>query len=513
MLEAQKKAAQKTLRELEKMQEEAKTDELASEIAEVTLQVEELNVELDKLSAEKFQEILSGLQKITGALGNLDGEIGEMFSGISSQIGNLQVVFDSTASKTDKISAGIAAIVDIINMVTSAAAERKRVEQEFYKNQIALAHEYALALNEQLRIQSELSGSGFITDYAGKIEDGFKAMSDATNSYQNALGELAKGKAKIDLSNAINWGNVGKGAAAGAVAGAAVGSIIPVIGTAIGAAAGAIIGGLAGFFGGKKKKNEYAGLTEVFPELVDGAGNLNKELAQTLIDTEQVDENTRQLIQNAIDWADAVEEANKQIREVVVELAGDLGNSLKNAIVGAWKAGEDASVKMFEAASESLGKFVQDLIYSVIFSDIFKGFEDELIQSLSPDGDQDIVDDYDRFMREMQKLYPLYVDSLEAINERAKQYGMDFKSIGGDISKNGLSGAIKGITQEQADVLSGTANAMRVNQVESIEIMRNQLLHLASIDMKIGVSNEHLESIDSKISNNNYNPLRAEGIP
>jgi hypothetical protein len=220
------------------------------------------------------------------------------------------------------------------------------------------------------------------------------------------------------------------------------------------------------------------------------------------------------LIQNAVDWADAVEEANKQIKEIVVDLAGDLGNSLKNAIVGAWKAGEDASVKMFEAASESLGKFVQDLIYSAIFSKIFDDFSEDMVHSLNPNGgDQDIVDDYDRFMLKMQELYPLYVDSLEAINERAKQYGMDFKSIGGDMNKNGLSGAIKGITQEQADVLSGTANAMRVNQVESIEIMRNQLLHLASIDMKIGVSNEYLEKIEENTKNKNYNPLRAEGIP
>jgi hypothetical protein len=528
MLEEQKKAATKTIAELKKMQKEADIPEIAHEIAEVKLQIEELNDELERIPVEKFHEILSGLQKISSALGELDGEVGTIFQSINNGLSSIGQSFDfvgkqgkTTSDYMGQVSNVISGIVDIINMATSASAKRKQAEKDFYQNQIALAHEYALALNEQLRIQSELSGSGFVTNYAGKLEDGFNAISDATIKYKKALEDLSKGKAKVDLSNAIDWGNVGKGAAAGAavgigsaaLVGAAIGTVVGPIGTVIGAAAGAIVGGLIGIFGGKKKKNEYAGLTEVFPNLVDEAGNLDKELAHVLINTNQLNDETKQLIQNAIDWSDAVEEANKQVREIVVELAGDLGNSLKNAIIGAWKAGEDASISMFEAAGESLGKFVEDLLYSLIFSKVFEDFENELVDSLGLNGDNDIVDDYDRLMTEMQKLYPLYVDSLEAINERAKHYGMNFKDIGeNSLNKNSLSGAIKGITQEQADIISGTANAVRVNQVESIEILRDQLLHLASIDSKIGVSNQYLESIDSKIGSNNYNPLRAEGI-
>ncbi|KAA6303126.1 MAG: hypothetical protein EZS26_000729 [Candidatus Ordinivivax streblomastigis] len=501
IIKAQKEAAERTLKEMQKMQREAPTDEIAQDIEEIKLKIEELNAELAKMPNEKFQEMLSGLQKITGALGNLDGEVGEIFSSISSEIGNLQVAFDSTASKTDKISAGISSIVDIINMVTSASAERKRVEKEFYQNQIALAHEYALALNEQLRIQSELAGSGFVTNYMGKINDGFNALSNATKEYQEALNKLSEGKAKTSLRNAVDWGNVGKGAVSGLAAGAAIGSIVPVIGTAIGAVVGGIVGGLVGLFGGKKKKNEYSGLMEVFPELVDSAGNLNKELAKTLIDTKQVDENTRQLIQNALDWADAVEEANKQIKEVVVDLAGDLGNRLKNAMVEAWKAGEDGSKKMFEAASASLGKFIEDLLYSTIFSGVFKDFENDLVDSLNElgGGDMDIIDDYDRLMQKMEQLGPQYQALLESINERAKLYNMDFKGTQDGPQITSLSGAIKGASQESIDLLAGQTNAVRVNQVLSIEILNRQLLYLANIESKIGGQNDSTELIRQQL--------------
>jgi hypothetical protein len=513
MLETQKQAAQRTLEELQQMQKEAPTEEIAAEIEQLKLKIEELNAELEKMPNEKFQEMLSGFQKITGALGNLDGEVGEIFSSISSEIGNLKVAFDDTASKTDKISAGISGIVDIINMVSSASAERKRVEKEFYKNQIALVHEYALALNEQLRLQSELAGSGFVTNYAGKIEDGFNALSHATAQYQDALGKLNEGKAKVSLRNAVDWGNVGKGAAAGAAAGAAIGSVVPVIGTAIGAIVGGIGGAVTGLFGGKKKKEQYGGLLEVFPELVDDAGNLNKELAESIINTNQVDDKTKQLIQNALDWADAVEEANKQIKEIVTDLAGDLGNSIKTAMIDAWKAGEDSSKKMFEAASQSLEKFIEDLVYSTIFSDIFDEFADRLAKSLSPTGDGDIVDDYDYLMDKLDERDDLYLASLEAIRNRAKQRGFDLWTPDEDANKpTSLSGAIKGASQESIDLLAGQTNAVRVNQVESIEILRNSLIQLTMINANTSKANQHLEKIEKNTNNIPYDPLRAQGI-
>jgi len=93
-----------------------------------------------------------------------------------------------------------------------------------------------------------------------------------------------------------------------------------------------------------------------------------------------------------------------------------------------------------------------------------------------------------------------------------KLYESLFKDLEGIDPQTGLSGAIKGITQEQADLLAGQTNAMRINQVEGNELMRNQLLHLASIDLKIGITNQYLENIDNKINNNLSDPLRAQGI-
>jgi len=527
ILEIQKQAAKDTLNELEnELANSPLNEELKNKIKEVKLQIDELNQSLEKIPTQKLQEMLSGLQKVTNSLGGLGGELGDVFSSISSSIDNIKVAFSDTASTTDQVSAAISGIVDIINMVSSASAKRKQVEQEFYKNQIALAHEYTLALNEQLRTQSEISGSGFLTDYAGKINDGFNALTDATKNYQEALGKLSEGKAKVDLRNAIDWGATWKATGQGAAVGAAIGSmIVPVIGTAIGAVVGAIGGFFVGLFGSKKKKDVTSGLLDVFPELVDSAGNLNKELAQTLINTDQVDEKTKQLIQNALDWADAVEEANKQIKEIVTDLAGDLGNNLKKSIIDAWKAGEDASKNMFDAASKSLEGFVEDLLYSTIFSDVFKQFQQDLVDSLNPDtgdGINGVVDGYDRLMDNMDRLDDYYIALLDAIKKRAGERGFDMWKPDDASERKASAKGFESMSQDSANELNGRftsiqAHTFEMNENLKVIVTANIESNIIASDIKNGMSiltanSERILNHLAGIENNTKYCERLEGI-
>jgi len=114
--------------------------------------------------------------------------------------------------------------------------------------------------------------------------------------------------------------------------------------------------------------------------------------------------------------------------------------------------------------------------------------------------------------------------------EEAERY----KTMFGDIAKRGaeladassaalksvqepdktLSGAIKGITEQTAGVLAGQVNAMRINQVDGIQIMRQQLMNLAEIAANTRY-NKHLEklgSIDSKLDALKTDSLRATGL-
>jgi len=100
----------------------------------------------------------------------------------------------------------------------------------------------------------------------------------------------------------------------------------------------------------------------------------------------------------------------------------------------------------------------------------------------------------------------------EIAKENEEKYRRATQGLGlGDPSDNTLSGAIKGITEQTAGVLAGQVNAMRINQVEGVLLMRQQLAHLAEIAINTRY-NRYLASIDSRLAALTSDNLRAQGL-
>lgn len=92
-----------------------------------------------------------------------------------------------------------------------------------------------------------------------------------------------------------------------------------------------------------------------------------------------------------------------------------------------------------------------------------------------------------------------------AINER-------FKNTADEIQEEeGLSGAIKNASQESIDLLAGQTNAVRMNQVEAMQIAREQLSAVFEINTNVALCAQYLQSINSNITSSNTD-LRAQGI-
>lgn len=459
------------------------TKELLAE-AEILLEKEKNNADerikieerIADLKAQINRGSLEDIFKITGALGELGialseigdsssgiAQVGQLMSGLASGVGDLLTVLDKDSSNTDKISAGINGVVKLVNIIASSAKQRKDAEADYYRSVIGFQNEYNLSLNEQIRLQSMIGESVFLKDFEGRIKDGLSALKDANEQYEMSLDALSGGRAKNGQKNAIDWGNVGQGASAGAAVGAAIGTMVPIVGNVVGLIAGGLIGGLAGLFGGKKKKDTFVPLLEEYNELIqigeDGVSRLNRELAETLIANNLVDDSTKQLIEDVLAWEDAQKAAKEQMDSVISDLVGQLGSDVRNSLVDAFRNGEDAALAMGKTVEKVLEEMVSQIIFNKIFSDQFKQLQEEMVASYD-DGDGNWIDDFSRFFEASKGLGEDFNQALKDAQKAAAGSGFDiFKPEGSGTEKSGLTGAIKSITSEEAGVLSGLYRA------------------------------------------------------
>ena len=222
-------------------------------------------------------------------------------------------------------------------------------------------------------------------------------------------------------------------------------------------------------------------------------------------------ENWAKLPDEVKDYAQAVMDAGVSTEELAALMKeATLGFSLDGATSEIMELVKQSDLA-FEDIASSFQKHMQSAILRTIQTKLMgKGLE-QWYDNFSKDMEDGILSENEAKAR--QEEYLKLVETANAAYKAALEAtGIAIEDALNNDPTTSLSGAIKGASQESIDLLTGQTNAVRVNQVESIEILRNQLLHLASIDMKVGISNKHLESIDGKLDNNSSDPLRAEGI-
>lgn len=402
---------------------------------------------------------LSELGQSLGSRGLADG--GALLSGLASSLNEVLTIFDKESSSADKITAGISGAIKLIGVFTSAAQQRKQAEEEYYLAVIGFQNEYNLSLQEQIRLRSILDENVFIKDYEGRIKDALASLSNANTEYEKALQNLMdNGRAKIGQRNAVDWGSIGTAAGSGAAVGAAVGSVVPVIGTLVGAIGGALIGAIGGLFGGKKKKDQYGDILAEYPELIqqseDGLLRINKELAESLINNNLVNKETKQILENILEWEKALDDARKQIKEVIAELTGNLSADLKTNLVDAFVTGENAAIKMGKTVEKVLENILSSLIFNRVFDNAFSQLEEQMSESFDIGGDGSWIDDFARFFSSASALTDDFNAAMAAAQQEAANFGFDIFKPESPTAQPGLAGAIRReLTEETGGELAG----------------------------------------------------------
>ena len=117
-----------------------------------------------------------------------------------------------------------------------------------------------------------------------------------------------------------------------------------------------------------------------------------------------------------------------------------------------------------------------------------------------------VIGDIDNLSGELGGLYPQLEQAINALKEK-----LNLSALENDAS---LTGAVKGVTEETASIVAGQLNAMRINQGEANNMLRQQLSILSQIAQNTSY-NRHLEKLDgilSALKGQQNDPLRSQGL-
>jgi hypothetical protein len=491
--------------------------------------------------AENYYAVADAADMLSNAIGDSNAGLADMLKGVGSvagQMGNLVKAgaFDKMGedgmSQGDAISSAVSGTTQLIGIVVGAAAERKRVMEEYYASIIAQQQQYNLLLNDQLRLNSDINGSVFFTNYEGKLNDSTKAFNDATSKYNEETKKFATSEAITGKKNVVSGANVIGGIGAGAAAGAGIGAllgggVLSVPAAAVGAVIGSVVGLFTGLFA-KKKKDVVAPLLETYKDLISPAGEFNEVLAKTLIANNKVTEATKATLQNLIDWKEQAKLAREQLTAVIKDLTGGLGDDLRNALVGAFTDGTDAATAFGDSVNNVLENVMSNMIFNKVFEGAFKQLEDGMNASygIGPDGkpmtgskvDGKWADDLKTFFDQSKGLTDQFNQGLADAKAEAAANGMAI--FGKDTSAGGatgMKGDIARMTEETGSALSGNITAIRINMARMIESGNDSMTMLQrSLELQArtadntDVMSKTLNNIDTRLSRIELDGLKVK---
>lgn len=189
------------------------------------------------------------------------------------------------------------------------------------------------------------------------------------------------------------------------------------------------------------------------------------------------------------DYQNQIAELDRQIQDMYDEIANDIlqtnakdfASTLADSLTEAFKAGEDAA----NAFEQTVNEVLQNAIVNQLKKKFLENQLQSALDSLYTDmgywsGDNFIFDgltdaEIADFKAKVQAAANNYNQALDVYKDLFKDLEVD------DDSEDSLTGAVKGVTEETADIIAGQMNAIRINQMEATQVLRQSLQALNTI--------------------------------
>lgn len=398
--------------------------------------------------ADEISKIAGGLSEMFDQIGNQS--MAEAMSSVQSIMGGVSNIAKGFANGGvfGGIMAAVGEAINIIGKAFSAGARHRAALNAIMKERIAQQQAYNLLLMQEALLY-EQGTTAFGTDRYGKATNAIHVMAQAAEKFAEAW------KKANDIKVVTGHKKTG-------------------------------------LFGWGKGKDTYSSLLSEYPKLIDQNGKFNISLAESILKTRKMSDESKEALQHLIDLAKQQEEAFKEIRNYLTDIFGELGSTMTNALVDAFKSGTDAGKAMVESVGRMLEKLGTDMVYSAVLQKYFLKAQKEMEKYATDEhlSEEERFAVYARILDQLTS--EVAADSgkasslLEQFKRMAKEKGID---IFGGAAQQGRAGSLETMTQAQGTKLEG--------------LMTSAQIHLASMDIKLEdavkqmqASTRHLERIE-----------------
>lgn len=468
-------------------------------------------------SAEMVGDLAGRLSEMFEAAGN-DGmaEAMDAVQGVMTSVSNIGRGF-AEGGVVGGIAAAAGEAIGWVTKAFQASARHKAALEKIMEEVTAQQREYNLLLMEQ-NLELEKAQTIFGTDTYGKAANAVRVMKDAYAGLKAEIAGTAEQQKKFGYTETGSafWNKiVNKGYSELKDAYSGLADIEIKTGHK-----------KTGLFGWGKGKDTYSSILDVYPELIDSAGNFNRELAESIMNSREFAKNDKEALQYIIDLYDQAEEAWESVKDYFEGVFGDLGQTLTDALVDAFKNGTDAGKAFADSLTGMLEKLAEQMIYTVTIAPLLEKAQEEMLDVMKREDltDEEKFGNYVRILDDMTDNALSQQGTINALLEKyrqmAKEKGLDLWQ-GDSTTQTGKSGAYTTASQESITKLEGLYTAMLVHEtnidtnVENVAgSMQTALGHLKRIDTNTGECSETLKLMrkDMRDMKDDLTTLRRDGI-
>ena len=457
----------------------------------------------DKLAAT-LNDVTDFASAITSSFSNATIEISKYFkvtfaqlTGLGSNISTALKGLKKGASSQDKIAAG-AAIGDAVSTIIvtarnallkdsdfeNALTDQEKAAQKVYDGLEGIN----LLLERQISLVDELYGSN-------KWTKSTEAIRKLREEQEKLLGSIQKDGLKFIESSQDYF-------------------VDPVFGTKLPTdndyfrikteilTAGQVL---------KNAKIELGGIDTSQLKTLDDALALLAEIKRQggTIDGKEITKTSLDAFEYRVEeWKKYMEE-EKQLTDAQNEyFTATTRDSIADAIVDGFMHGKRSAQDFASDFESMMQKALVNSFKARIQDQLLNQFYERFAYLAGPESDMILTPDE---MQELQDLFSKNIENAAVLWQQIEEItGKKLAELTGQ--GDALQGAIKGVSEDTASIISGQMNAIRINQAETQAIIRQQLLHLSEIAGNTRY-NHYLESIDNSLKRlSSQNGLRDLGI-